>query len=177
VQKRALRSPVLRLVLMLLTQMKEAPSRLTEAGLSDPKGRFFRLAPPPSPSPQRRRRAGAGEHILAEDAHQQLRPRDARWVRGAAGLGGGLTGRRSFGHSGRGVLGPRRRGGAGRYTRERVFLGQGRDHLTAPQRGGREDAMVADEVGAWRRDKCGEAAQEFGGVAAAMSRARRRAAA
>jgi hypothetical protein len=25
--------------------MKEAPSRLTEAGLSDPKGRFFRLSP------------------------------------------------------------------------------------------------------------------------------------
>jgi ankyrin repeat protein len=28
-----------------LTQMKEAPSRLTEAGLSDPKSRFFRLYP------------------------------------------------------------------------------------------------------------------------------------
>ena len=32
--------------LAALTQMKEAPSRLTEDGLSDPQGRFFRLSPP-----------------------------------------------------------------------------------------------------------------------------------
>jgi hypothetical protein len=31
--------------LATLTQMKEAPSRLTESGLSDPKGRLFRLYP------------------------------------------------------------------------------------------------------------------------------------
>jgi hypothetical protein len=28
-----------------LTQMKEAPSRLTEGGLSDPKSRLFRVSP------------------------------------------------------------------------------------------------------------------------------------
>jgi hypothetical protein len=43
-------------------------------------------------------------------------------------------------------------------------LWQRRDDLTAPVRGGREHAVVADEVGTrWRDQRC-EAAQQLGGL-------------
>src|SRR6266704_6054452 len=45
--------------------------------------------------------AGAGEHVLAEDPHQQLGPGNARWIRVGLGLRGGLIGQWSLGRRGR----------------------------------------------------------------------------